>query len=305
MKYSLTITLLLLALLACTPASADGGAIYCAKWADASIQGYFGMQLSPPGWPNSAAYAYDINVTNADDFLGACPILNTIGTKYHLHSLWTNSSASSSTLAQCGASYTAGHYDPNFACSGASTWAQTGCASLNRTASQNYTYACTPSNYLNRPGVCEVGDTSNKYGLSGTAALGASGVRLQPSSATPTFPYLLNDTLPPYPTDFFLGGGADLNGWSSVVFHCGDAGAARIFCGKLVVLESWSACSGGALVAGPPTPQGPSSPPAAPAAHEVSVFALIVASIGCLFLGSILTYFVMQRCTRDNSYKTV
>ena len=294
MTVSFTTFLLAFVLASCTLASAQttGGTIYCAQWGDTSIQGYFAMQLSPSGSPNTAAYAYDINITTPDNFLAACPVVKTTGMRFHLHALWTSSNVTASTLDQCGAGFTGGHYDPNFACASASAWAKTACTALNRTAAQGYTYPCSPSTFATRPGTCEIGDTSGKYGMSASLTLGSGGVRLLPSSTTPTFPYLVNDVLPPYASDFFLGSGTDTNGWSSVVFHCGDAGAARIMCAKLVPVLSWGACSGGVL-AGPPT--GPASPPPAAPDAGVPIAVPIAASIGSLVVGIVVTYLAMRQ----------
>ena len=154
------------------------------------------------------------------------------GLKYHIHSYWTNTTASNT--ASCAASNTGGHFDPYFAC-GTSSQYQTSpilCPSLNRTASLGFTYPCTASNFAAGNLQCEVGDLSGKFGAvrnTTTATLFESSSLSSP---------VLSDPLGPSITTYGYGQPqtttAYTNMWNSIVFHCPDPPTnTRLFCAQL------------------------------------------------------------------------
>eukprot|EP01031_Cornospumella_fuschlensis_P029834 gene29834-36024_t len=146
----------------------------------------------------------------------------TQGLSYHIHTFWKNDSVSSSAGSFCGASFCGGHYDPNFACSGSSQNASSGCTALGRTAAQGYTYSCNAAAYANGEySRCEVGDISGKNGVA------------YPVSDT-DLSFSLTDFVdyqPPYAYNYKTQDQDSLM-WSSIVFHCA-ADNTRLVCAEL------------------------------------------------------------------------
>ncbi len=246
----LTLAALFVAQLAVVALAAEP-TFYCSRWAVAdgnNVTGFFAMQLIN----NTAAYSYSLELEPTAPMLAQCPsVANVIsgtnastGLKFHFHSLWKWGDAKNAGVgAECNATFLAGHYDPNLACGPQSTWAGSTCQTLSRTAGAGYTYACTPPQFLARPGACELGDLSGKFGQAVvTQAAPASPLVTVQGSGMYTF-----DELPPYAADFYRGNGTALEGWSSMLFHCGDAAAARLFCARVVAVAAWSDCASDAF----------------------------------------------------------
>jgi hypothetical protein len=203
---------------------------YCATFISEysqGVTGYFGMSIKPS--TGQASYTMRVDVSNVDSTLAATCRFDA-GLSYHIHSYWNNNPQKSGNLTTCGASYTGGHYDPNFACGGASQYASdivTGttsyCSAIKRTSSDGYTYPCNTTNFESsgRFSVCEVGDLSGKFG-----SVTPNNNIIQAS------PVHLMDPLAPYTVNL---GSADTTStqWNSVVFHCSNG--TRLFCAKLEV----------------------------------------------------------------------
>jgi len=119
---------------------------YCATFRSnyaADANGFFAMEIID----GVAKYAYNVNLTHFA-LSSTCSGLSSKGLKFHLHSYWKNSSASSSAgSTYCGATLTGGHYDPKLACSASSQSSSTGCANLGRTSSKGYLYSCNSTVY--------------------------------------------------------------------------------------------------------------------------------------------------------------
>jgi len=198
---------------------------YCASFNPATasdVSGYVAMQITD----GSASYGIYLDMTN---FATTCDLSQ--GLNYHVHSYWFNTSTTSASNGFCGDTNTGGHYDPNFACSGASQNYSTACTDIGRIPSNNYVYSCTPALYqAGKYSMCEVGDISGKNGV------------LMPTTGSTTIFELTEfvDYLPPYAVNFDT---LDTNSlqWSSVVFHC-PVGGARLICAKLFD-NDLSACS--------------------------------------------------------------
>ena len=116
-------------------------------------------------------YSWDLTMDSNFEFSAAavtagCSMSNvkTNGLKYHIHTYWTNTTASSN---QCGTATTGteNHYDPYLACSASSQYINSLCVNTSRTAAKGYTYGCNPTVYANGSyALCEVGDISSKFG---------------------------------------------------------------------------------------------------------------------------------------------
>ena len=160
-----------------------------------------------------ANYAFQLDLTNFQTT--SCPDIN-LGIKYHVHIAWTNTSATSTANSLC--STAGGHYDPNFACSNYSSAIKTDCVDIGRTWGQGYRYACNTTNYqAGHYSLCEVGDTSSKYGT------------LYPENNIVSLAQF-TDYQPPYAVNY---NSADLDStaWLSFVFHCAQ-NSNRLVCVK-------------------------------------------------------------------------
>eukprot|EP01038_Epipyxis_sp_PR26KG_P011899 gene11899-15922_t len=192
---------------------------YCATISAGGAQGFVALVTK-----NNVAY-YNLSLS-LENFATSCPLQ--YGLTYHIHSYWSNTSASSTV---CGSAATGGHFDPNFACSNASQSYSTSCKNLGRTKPLGYTYNCSTTNYhFGRYSFCEVGDLSGKMG------------KLNYNSATQKlFSTSFTDFQPPYDANFKLSDQTSLP-WSSVVFHCGSTGA-RLLCAEFSTSTASSSCS--------------------------------------------------------------
>jgi hypothetical protein len=283
-----------------SPAPATGQQFYCSRWnlGDSNnVTGFFAMQLLN----NTATYSYSLQFVPTAGMLAQCPSLaqQRTGLKFHFHSLWTWGDFKTAAIgAECNASYLSGHYDPNLACGPQSTWASTSCQALSRTA-PSYNYSCNPQRFLERPGTCEIGDLSAKFGQA-VVEQTASGSDVMTVRSSKMY---LVDELPPYAADFYLGNGTDLQGWSSIVFHCGDAAAARLFCSNVFVVSEWSECAP-ASVPPPPVVNEPCESSSDGGAEEdlttskdvVLGFTLTALSVLCI----IVTHFHLKGKTLDD-----
>ena len=202
-------------LLLSLPLSILSSSEYCATISGEEASGASGYVALKVG-DGSAQYAFDLDLS---DFSTTCDLTN--GLTYHVHSFWNNGTTVSSADDFCGSSYTGGHYDPNFACSGSSQSASDQCVSINRTASQGYTYSCSTSNYdLGRYSFCEVGDISGKVGTAFPTN----------SDGTKFSLGYFEDFLPVYAANYDFQDDTSLM-WISWVFHCAETGA-RLVCAK-------------------------------------------------------------------------
>eukprot|EP00759_Apiculatamorpha_spiralis_P011814 PhF_6_TR19020/c3_g1_i2/m.27896 len=190
------------------PTSSKYSVAFCPSTA-AGVTGSF----TADALPNNFAHTLDLDFTN---YQGTCDI--SLGVSYHLHALWANDTANSSS--SCGASATGGHYDPTLACAAPSQYIDTLCSSISRTVASGYTYRCNASGYSGGAyGSCEVGDLSGKFGLAMPVSSGSRRLTAMVAS----------DVRPPTVQDY---GG--VTGWSSLVVHCNDAAKTRILCGRVV-----------------------------------------------------------------------
>jgi len=176
-------------------------------------------------------YNFKVDLVAYEYFTSICPSITT-GLKYHLHSYWTNTTASNTDVtSSCVA--TGGHFDPAFACGSSSQYQSSPklCPSLNRTATAGYSYSCSAPNFAaGNLFNCEVGDLSGKFGaVIGTpqvfdsSSLSSSGILLDPlGPSITTYGYGQAQTT----TDY-------TNMWNSVVFHCPDSTNTRLFCAQL------------------------------------------------------------------------
>lgn len=176
--------------------------------------GYVALQILD----GVATYSFSLNLNS---YKNSTPCNLYDGLKFHVHSYWNSNTNNSAANAQCGSSYTGGHYDPNFACSSSSQAISTQCKSLNRTSSHDYTYNCSTTNYRSgKYSFCEIGDVSSKHGV----VFPASSKNLQYSLSN------FNDFLPPYTYNYLHGDETSLM-WASFVFHCAQ-NSNRLVCAK-------------------------------------------------------------------------
>lgn len=192
------------------------GGQYCATIDSSTADGAYGtvaMEIA------SGKVQYSVSL-NLNGFTAATGCDYTQGLSYHIHTYWTNTTVSSSANGFCGAGFTGGHYDPNFACSASSQNSSSACTALGR-VSPTYTYSCSTTTYgEGQYSLCEVGDISGKTGL----LFPASATDLTFSSAQP-----VTDYQPPYDYNY-KAQDADSLMWSSVVFHCVANANARLVC---------------------------------------------------------------------------
>jgi Cu/Zn superoxide dismutase len=132
---------------------------------------------------------------------------------YHIHEKWENDD-DVAVLADCGAAFTGGHWDPMWACGPASQYNQN--ANCLDCLAANATYSCTPTS---DPYACEVGDLSGRFGA---LTVAADGTLSYDGAAGQLF---LND----------MAAGTNT---LSIVIH--GAGGARIACAKLAAPSSTS-----------------------------------------------------------------
>jgi hypothetical protein len=189
---------------------------YCAelKAAEAAgASGYVALQVAE----GVATYSFELNLNS---YKNSTPCDLHDGLKFHIHSYWNSNANGSAANAQCGSSYTGGHYDPNFACSSSSQSISTQCVSLGR-VSPSYTYSCNTTVYASgKYSMCEVGDISGKHGT------------VYPLS-TSNLQYNVNnflDYLPPYTYNYLRQDATSLM-WASFVFHCAQ-NSNRLVCAK-------------------------------------------------------------------------
>ena len=290
---------LVLLLVVCSVKSAT----YCATWSDPSIAtGFFVAELN-----ETATYTFDLNFTLTPALLAKCPGLNATptGFKFHFHSLWTwGDQNASAELDSCGPTHLSGHYDPNFACASVSSWAGTSCVSLNRTAAQGYTYSCSPTAFAARPGACEIGDLSGKFGQASVTNLETELLRVKPPSQ------YMTDVLPPYAADFYLDNGLSLSGWSSVLFHCGDATANRLLCAQLRQVSSWTECAPSSVPPPAALPHTCSNPSPAASTGFSAIFdnkdnlPYTVGSVAAAFVIGLLGGSLLMRCCSGSKKRT-
>lgn len=182
----------------------------------AGAEGYVALQIEN----GIAQYSFELDLSGYN-YETLCPNIN-LGISYHIHTLWTNTTTSGAN-AYCGAGYTGGHYDPNFACSNSSSAIKTSCVELQRTWAQGYRYACNSTSYkAGHYSLCEVGDTSSKAGK----------VYLESNKIS------LNnfiDYQPPYAVNYNQAD-KDSTAWLSYVFHCAQ-NSARLICAKFSTTE--------------------------------------------------------------------
>lgn len=88
-----------------------------------------------------------------------CDYTSPLKFKWHLHVKWENNNDDSGFLDDCSADITGGHYDPTFACGGASQYKDNHICTTGRPA-----YACTPETFETNGINCEMGDFSGKFG---------------------------------------------------------------------------------------------------------------------------------------------
>ena len=119
---------------------------FLANFADAGLaDSYF--QMSVDG--GSASYEYKLDLSTLDT---TCDLSQ--GLSYHFHTYWTDPTATASTTS-CGD--TGGHFDPYLACGPSSQDSAGLCPMINRTADQEYAYACTADRYASgHHAECEV-----------------------------------------------------------------------------------------------------------------------------------------------------
>lgn len=164
-----------------------------------------------------ATYSFNLDLNS---FKNSTPCNLEDGLKFHVHSYWNSNTNFSAANAMCGASYTGGHYDPNFACSTSSQSYSTQCTELGRIP-PSYTYSCNATTYeKGKYSMCEVGDISGKHGT----AMPASAENLLFSVAN------FNDYLPPYVYNYLRQDSTSLM-WTSFVFHCAQ-NSNRLVCAK-------------------------------------------------------------------------
>ena len=173
--------------------------------------GYVALQIAE----GVAKYAFTLDLSN---FQPSQPCNYNEGLNFHIHSYWTNTLQNSSSNANCGSSFTGGHYDPNFACSSSSQSYSTSCTALGR-VSPTYTYSCNSTNYVaGKYSMCEVGDISGKHGV------------VIPNKQNISTLIEFNDFLPAYEYNFERADTTSLV-WTSFVFHCKSPNI-RIICTK-------------------------------------------------------------------------
>eukprot|EP01036_Dinobryon_divergens_P028961 gene28961-37999_t len=179
----------------------------------AGASGFVAMDIEG----GSAFVSVNLDLTNYA-LPAACPDISK-GLNYHIHSYWKDDTRMSSANANCGASFTGGHYDPNFACGPASQSIATICPLLNRTKTAQYTYNC---NYKGGDySSCEVGDISGKIGsLQPTV----------PNGRVFTLPLFI-DFQPAYVFSYNKKVVTSLP-WQSIVFHCPNAAGTRLVCAQ-------------------------------------------------------------------------
>jgi hypothetical protein len=279
--------------------------VFCGTFPAAPVSGYFVASFDDRA---QATYSFAMTIDVAT-FLVSCPGL-TSGLKFHLHSIWAGNSSSQGTLTSCGPSTTSGHYDPNLACGSSSTWATTNCTLLNRSTAQGYGYSCTSTNFARRPGACEIGDLSGKFGLAQVTAGTSDQTKLDVLPPTADR-YLRNDPLSPYVADF--AGSAWANtGWTSVVFHCNDAASTRLFCSELRAVSSWSDCVGNALPDPAASVVTPSPVYVTPPTEQGGVFdsaGSVLILIAALVIGGLLGvaagWFARSKANRRHAHDTL
>lgn len=196
--------------------------------------GYFNMEIGN----GQASYSYYLDLS---EFSTTCDL--DLGLKYHIHTYWNydddSTLSATSETEGCVAAYTGGHYDPNLACSTSSQDVSELCLDINRTLSQEYIYGCSTTVYADGEyALCEVGDLTNKFGIS----YPSTGYIFSSSSA-------LIDFQPPYAANYLTEDQISRQ-WASIVFHC-PADSSRLVCAKLYPVSSSSSSkkklSGGAI----------------------------------------------------------
>lgn len=262
---------------------------YCATFAPSTTgkaAGYFAMQID-----EAAGLAYYNFKVDLSQFANSnqCNLAN--GLKYHIHSYWTNSTATSTfttpTDSRC--DQTGAHYDPYFACSTVSQFYVNKpnlCQKIYRTSAQGYTYSCNSTSFgsksnsqIGKSYGCEVGDLNGKFGL----VYGTNGI-FQSS------PSILVDPLPASVYDYLrpVTNGNYTSPWASIVFHCNNAPSnTRLFCAKLVT--STAACQASGAVFG--TAATSSSKPAksySQAAFDGAVAGAAIVSLIAGIMGGML-----------------
>jgi hypothetical protein len=109
-------------------------------------------------WELGANLATSDTSNAITNLAGGCPAGSQLN--WHIHARAVNSPGGDAIEAGCQATDTGGHYDPTFACGGASEYAGATCDSIGRPAGN---YSCAVNDY---PSIftCEVGDLSGKLG---------------------------------------------------------------------------------------------------------------------------------------------
>jgi len=222
---------------------------YCSLFdiKESGVAGYFTITIDE----NTGLSYYDFNLDLTSYYKSnpnTCNLSN--GLKYHIHSFWTNNTATSSnSCSTCG-----GHFDPYLACSSSSQYQNSPitypgplCKAINR-ATPNYTYPCTTTSFSEEGNLqsCEVGDLSGKFGLVYNSSV--SPLIFKSSS-------LFSDPLGP---SNYTYGGVDISQqivteytsvWSSIVFHCNDPPAnTKLFCSQLLISNVESCVALGATL---------------------------------------------------------
>lgn len=217
------------------------------------------------------SFTLDLN-----DFQPTAACDYTQGLTYHVHSYWTNQSAFSSANGFCGASYTGGHYDPNFACSTSSQNISDACVALGR-VSPDYTYGCSTTAYAaGSYASCELGDLSGKAGR----VYPTSESNLVFSLSTPFVDYqpIYDDNYRASTTNSLM--------WSSIVFHCA-ATTARLVCADFQVSSSALATCSPQFATFSSSNDDDSSDDYTQADLVVAV---VVSVVICLFIGVLVGY---------------
>jgi hypothetical protein len=240
--------------------------------------GYVALQIEN----GEAYYGFSLDLNNFQTT--SCPDVTTAPIKYHVHVAWGNNSAASTANSLCS---TAGsHYDPNFACSNYSSAIGTSCVALGRTWGQGYRYSCNTTEYnAGHYSLCELGDTSAKYGT------------LTPENGVLSLP-LFTDYQPPYAVNW---NAADLDStpWLSFVFHCA-ANAQRLVCAKFSTSDL-SACDS-AFSAFPTTASTDDSNDdkvSQQDANNAIIISCIVCTFGGLLIGFLFTKYCLPKMTRN------
>jgi hypothetical protein len=148
-----------------------------------------------------------VDVDEIEDNIIGCAGFKANGKELNWH---VHDSSAGENESDCGGTVTGGHYDPTFACSGASEYKGTTCEYLKASTREEYVY--TDECSKKSQGKCEIGDQSGKMG-----------------------PVVAKTNFKKSFADDWIGDIADLEG-KALVFHCctPDGCGTRVACANLV-----------------------------------------------------------------------